>query len=76
ERNMKFAFVGPYFISGKSILTKSETLAKADEAVDLDQADLTLVALAGSTSQAFVEIVLPKAKLVTTPDYDTAVKKV
>lgn len=74
ERNMKVAFVGPYLLSGKSILTKSSTLAAADEASDLDQAALTLAALAGSTSQRFVETLLPNAKLVTTPDYDSAVQ--
>ena len=31
-RNLKVAFVGPYFISGKAFLTKIETIAKAKEA--------------------------------------------
>jgi polar amino acid transport system substrate-binding protein len=74
ERNMKSAFVGPYYLSGKSILTRSATLAQADEAGDLDQASLKFAALEGSTSQRFVERVLPKASLVTTADYDAAVK--
>ncbi len=74
ERNMKTAFVGPYFLSGKSILTRSATLAQADEAGDLDQASLKLAALEGSTSQLFVERMLPKASLVTTKDYDAAIK--
>lgn len=73
ERNMKAAFIGPYFVSGKSIITKSSTLAKADEAADLDQSDVKLAVLEGSTSQRFVEALLPKAKLTTTPDYDAAV---
>ena len=74
ERNTKYAFVGPYFLSGKSILTRSTSLAQADEAADLDQADLKLAALEGSTSQRFVQSKLPKASLVTTPNYDEAVK--
>jgi ABC-type amino acid transport substrate-binding protein len=74
ERNLKVAFVGPYYLSGKSILTRSTALAQADEAGDLDQADLKLVALEGSTSQRFVEELIPKASLVTTKDYDDAVK--
>jgi polar amino acid transport system substrate-binding protein len=74
ERNTKSAFVGPYYLSGKSILTRSTSLAQADEAADLNQADLKLAALEGSTSQQFVESKLPKATLVTTPDYDAAVK--
>lgn len=74
ERNTKSAFVGPYYLSGKSILTRSSALAQADEAEDLDQADLKLAALEGSTSQRFVEALIPKATLVTTKDYDDAVK--
>jgi ABC-type amino acid transport substrate-binding protein len=71
---MKAAFVGPYFLSGKSILTRSSRLAQVDEAADLDQPNVKLAALAGSTSEQFVQSVLPKATLVTTPDYDEAVK--
>jgi polar amino acid transport system substrate-binding protein len=59
ERNMKAAFVGPYFLSGKSILTRSTSLAQVDEIGDLDQADLEFAALEGSTSQQFVQSRLP-----------------
>ncbi len=75
-RSAKAAFVGPYFLSGKSILTTSSQLAQAEEAGALDQPDLTLVALGGSTSEAFVKARAPKAKLVTTEDYDQAVAMV
>ena len=75
-RNMKVAFVGPYLLSGKSILTRSATLAKADQSDDLDDPKLTVAALAGSTSEDFVKAFAPKAKLVATPDYDAAVKLV
>jgi len=74
ERNLKVAFVGPYYLSGKSILTRSSALAQADDAEDLDQADLKLAALEGSTSQRFVEALIPKATLLTTKNYDDAVK--
>ncbi len=76
QRNMKHAFVGPYFISGKSILTKSAMLQKADEPSDLDGSDLTLTALAGSTSERFVQALAPQAKLVTTQNYEEAVNLV
>jgi len=74
KRSLRVAFVGPYFLSGKSILTRSSSLAQAEEAGDLDQSGLKLAALEGSTSQQFVESFLPKASLVTTPSYDEAVK--
>jgi polar amino acid transport system substrate-binding protein len=76
ERNVRVAFVGPYMVSGKSILTTSTALAAIDEASDIDQSDVRLAALAGSTSQKFVERLIPKAKLTTTSDYDEGVKAV
>ena len=76
ERNLRAAFVGPYIVSGKSILTKDRTLARADEAQDIDLANVKIVALANSTSQKFAETFLSKAQLVTTSDYDEAVKMI
>jgi len=73
-RNMKVPFVGPYQLSGKSILTRSETLAKADETSDLNQPTLRLAALSGSTSEEFVKAFLPKASLETTRNYDSAIE--
>ena len=75
-RNLKVAFVGPYFTSGKAFLTKIKTIALADEAADIDAKNTKLVALKGSTSQAFVEKAIPDATLVTANDYDEAVKMV
>ena len=75
-RNLKVAFVGPYFTSGKAFLTKKKTIALTDETDDIDAKNTKLVALKGSTSQAFVETALPEAQLVTAKDYDEAVKMV
>ena len=75
-RNLEVAFVGPYFISGKSILTRSATFASARETADINRPGVRLAALDGSTSQDFVETFASKTQLVTTPDYDAAVKMV
>ena len=75
-RNLKVAFVGPYFTSGKAFMTKVKTIAMADEPGDIDAKKTKLVALKGSTSQAFVEEAIPEATLVTANDYDEAVKMV
>ena len=76
ERNLEVAFVGPYFVSGKSILTKSATLAAIDEAKAIDDSSVSLAALKNSTSQRFVEVFVPKAKLIGVSDYDEGVKLV
>jgi polar amino acid transport system substrate-binding protein len=72
-RNLKFAFVGPYFVSGKSILTKQKNAESMNEISKINNPDYTLTALKGSTSQVFAEKVFPKAKLVLVEDYDRAV---
>lgn len=76
NRSATVSFVGPYMLSGKSILTKSKTLAMADEAGDINKSELTLTALQGSTSQQFIEKNLLQVKLETAKDYDSAVKMV
>lgn len=74
ERTQNFTFVGPYVLSGKSILTKSQTLAAARAAGDINRSDVKIVVLGNSTSQTFVEKEMPEAEIVTTQNYDDAVK--
>ncbi len=76
ERNARVAFAGPYFISGKSVLTKSKTIASVSNITALDDSKRAYAALAGSTSAEFVRKFLPRAKLVATRDYDSAVQMV
>jgi polar amino acid transport system substrate-binding protein len=76
ERNLKAAFVGPYFASGKSVLTKQANVQSVDEIGEMNSPDKVFVTLKGSTSQMFVEKVMPQAKLVLTDDYDQAVAMV
>ncbi len=72
RRNLTVAFVGPYYITGKAFLTKLQTIASLKNADGIDKPEYTVVALKGSTSQQYVEKVLPNAKLVTTKNYDEA----
>jgi len=76
KRNMKVAFVGPYFISGKAFLTKIKTIAMAREADEVNSPNTKIVALKGSTSQEFAETALDKTTLYTTANYDEAVDMV
>ncbi|MEJ2193383.1 MAG: transporter substrate-binding domain-containing protein [Ignavibacteriaceae bacterium] len=76
ERNLKATFAGPYIVSGKSILAKSQRLSALDEMGEINRPTIRVAALDGSTSQRFVEKLAPKVKLVTTKDYETAVNLV
>jgi len=75
-RTAEVSFVGPYVLSGKSILTKSRLLAAAQDASDIDEANIKLVALSGSTSESFVKRYIPEAQLTTTSDYDAGLQMV
>jgi polar amino acid transport system substrate-binding protein len=75
ERNLKVAFAGPYFISGKAALTKSPSLAAADEPEDINK-KARMTVLAGSTSETFAQRSLPEVDLVSVSDYNEAVKLV
>jgi polar amino acid transport system substrate-binding protein len=73
ERNARVAFAGPYLISGKSVLSKSKRISSVETPGELDDPSRTYAALEGSTSEAFVKDILPRANLVPTRDYDRAV---
>ncbi len=76
KRNLTAAFVGPYTVSGKSILTKSATLAALKDAEEIDRSAIKIVALKGSTSERFVQNVLEKTTFIPVDDYDTGVQMV
>ena len=63
-------------MTGKAFLTKTETIVSAKNPSELDNPDTTLAALKDSTSQYFVESLIPEATLVTIRDYDEGVNMV
>jgi polar amino acid transport system substrate-binding protein len=76
ERNLKADFVGPYFVSGKGLLTKRAVLAKAEKMEDLNSPEFTFVVLKGTTSELVARKGAPKAGLLTAYSEDEAVQMV
>jgi ABC-type amino acid transport substrate-binding protein len=76
ERSEEVSFVGPYMMSGKSILTRDSVLARITEAGEANRKDLTLLALKNSTSADFVSQYAPEAKLVEINNYDEGIQRV
>ncbi len=76
RRNMRVAFVGPYQLSGKSILTKSTKMSTFATMADLDRPEMKLGVLEGSTSEGFVRSVLPQATVVPVDNYDAGVEAI
>ncbi len=75
-RNMKVAFAGPYYITGKAVLTKAATIASMKDADGVNKPEYVVTALKGSTSQSFIEKEMPKAKFVAAKDYNEALDMV
>ncbi len=73
ERSEQVSFVGPYMMSGKSILTKNSVLAKIQASKEFNHKELKLLALNKSTSAAFVDAVAPDAQLTEISSYDEGV---
>ena len=76
DRNLKVAFVGPYFTSGKGLLTKNSVLAEAKKLEDINNPKFTFVALKGSTSEAVTQKGAPLAKLVSVATENDGVRMV
>jgi polar amino acid transport system substrate-binding protein len=72
-RSLRVGFVGPYFVSGKSLLSASKEILGAEGPDALNRPGLRVAALAGSTSEDYVRRHLPKAKLLATAGLDAAV---
>ena len=73
QRNRKLAFVGPYYMSGKGLLTKRKNLAKLQKPEAMNDSSISVAVLKDSTSQTFAEQTTSKAKIVKTKSYDAAI---
>jgi len=74
KRNLDVVFVGPYYVSGKGILTKAENIDLMQRTEGLNSSDFKVAALKNSTSQSFVEQTAPKAGMTATQSYDEAIE--
>ena len=74
KRNLRVAFVGPYYISGKSMLTKSTTIAAIQQAEEINLKAISIATLSGSTGEAWVKRNVPNARLVSVTNYDDGIK--
>ena len=70
DRNMRVAFAGPYFVSGKCLVTKEQEIARVEEPDDLKEADAKIVVVKGTTSENFVKELLPQAKHIPVENVD------
>jgi len=74
RRNLKFAFIGPYFISGQSLVTTKATALDAENLNDINKPDFTIAVPKGTTSEMIARNDISKAKLTIAKDMDEALK--
>jgi polar amino acid transport system substrate-binding protein len=72
DRNLRIAFVGPYFISGQALLTSKESALSLNTPADINNADFSLAVEKGTTSEQIAKTLAPKAKLTVANDMDSA----
>jgi len=70
DRNMRVAFAGPYFVSGKCLVTREQAIAQVDDPEDLKDADAKIAVVKGTTSENFVKELLPQAKRIPVENVD------
>lgn len=76
KRNTSVTFVGPYFVSGKSILTRKQVLQANPNPAQVNSSGFRLAVLAGSTSEEFARTALPNAQIRATQTLAEAVQMV
>ena len=70
DRNMRVAFAGPYFVSGKCLVTREQEIAQVDDPEDLKETDAKIAVVKGTTSENFVKELLPQAKRIPVVNVD------
>lgn len=71
-RSKEITFVGPYALSGKSLLITKKRLKEIQASTGFNHEKVHLMALENSTSKALAEERLEKAKLTTIKHYESA----
>lgn len=64
ERNLRVVYVGPYFVSGQSILTTRDVAMNINSMDDINKSDFSIAVPAGTTTEKIAKALLPKAKMV------------
>ena len=74
ERTREVSFVGPYTLSGKSILTTARIKGVVTNTAEFNNPEIRMVALENSTSESFVQRNFPDAELHTIANYDEGIQ--
>jgi polar amino acid transport system substrate-binding protein len=74
ERTRQVSFVGPYTLSGKSMLITAAVKKVVKDSAEFNNPEIRVVALKNSTSERFVKRNLPEADLHTIANYNEGIQ--
>jgi polar amino acid transport system substrate-binding protein len=74
ERTRQVSFIGPYTLSGKSLLTTAGIKGVVKDSTEFNNSEIRVVALKNSTSESFVQRNLPEADLQTISNYNEGIQ--
>lgn len=75
ERSRQVRFIGPYTMSGKTILTTARIKGVVKDPAQFNDPGIRVVALRNSTSEVFVRRNLPEASLATITYYNEGIEQ-
>lgn len=74
ERNLKIAFVGPYHVTGKTILAKHDTVFKLNQEEKAANIKIKLAVLKGGTSEEIAKGAFSKAEILVANSQEDALQ--
>jgi polar amino acid transport system substrate-binding protein len=72
DRNLRIAYVGPYFLSGQAILTTKDIALNINGPADVNNQNFSIALPRGTTTEMIAKKMLPQAKLVIVKSNDEA----
>ncbi len=72
KRNLRVIFIGPYYVTGQSILAGKSVVASVKGPEDINKPSFKLVVTKGTTSEAVAKAMAPKANIISVKDMETA----
>ena len=76
DRNMEFAFAGPYFKTEKAILSSVKGGLKKSDITSLNLAAVKLVSVVNSTSELIIKQYYPEATHISVETFDEGLNKI
>ncbi len=72
KRNLKVLFLGPYYVTGQSILGKKSVVTKIKSPEAMNRPDFTLVVAKNTTGEQVAKALVPKANIVLAKNMEEA----